>query len=114
MTMPGPASPPIASTETVNSRATAVLPRGYEKVSPSALRLHDFPVVIMTAGGADMVRPFGFAAFGAFGMRLGGERMMGPAHVAARRRGFSFGHRHGGKLLQRPADRLSGPARGRG
>src|SRR5665213_2753905 len=26
MTMPGPASPPIASTETVNSRATAILP----------------------------------------------------------------------------------------
>jgi hypothetical protein len=44
-----------------------------------------------------MMRPFGLAAFGAFGMRLRGERVMGPAHVAARRRGFSFGHRHGGK-----------------
>jgi len=44
-----------------------------------------------------MMRPFGFAAFGAFRMRLGGERVMRPAHIAARRRGFSFGHRHGGK-----------------
>ena len=49
-----------------------------------------------------MVRPLGLAAFGAFGMRRGGQRVMGPAHIAARRRGFSFGHRHGGKLLQGP------------
>lgn len=47
-----------------------------------------------------MVRALGLAAFGAF--RMGGSResMMRPAHIAARRRGLSFGHRHGGKLLQ--------------
>ena len=59
-----------------------------------------------------MMRPFGFAAFGAFRMRLGGEGVMGPAHVAARRRGFSFGHRHSGKLLKRPNRQSVGASKG--
>ena len=53
-----------------------------------------------------MVRTLGLATFGAFRMCGGREGMMRPAHIAARRRGLSFGHRHGGKLLQRPGERF--------
>ena len=49
-----------------------------------------------------MMRPFGLAALGALRVRLGGKRVMGPAHVAARRRGFSFWHRHGGNSFNGP------------
>ena len=52
-----------------------------------------------------MMRTLGFAAFGAVGMGGGRQGVMRPAHVAARRRGFSFWDRHGGNLLKGlPAD----------
>jgi hypothetical protein len=43
-----------------------------------------------------MMRTLGFAAFWAVGMGIGRQSVMRAAHVAARRRGFSFWHRHGG------------------
>src|SRR6185503_1763067 len=106
MTMPGPASPPIASTETVNSRTTP--PFLETKSEVLALCLHDFAVGIVTAGSADMMRTLGFAAFGAF--RMGGRRegVMGAAHIAARGRGFSFWHRHGGNSFKSPAGGAGG------
>src|SRR6185312_2361179 len=106
MTMPGPASPPIASTETVNSRATP--PFLGTKSEVLALCLHDFAVGIVTARATDMMRALGLAAFGALRVRGCRECVMRAAHIAARRRGFSFWHRHGGKLLQKPCRRRRG------
>ena len=59
-----------------------------------------------------MVRTLGLPAFGAFRMRGSRESVMRPAHIAARRRGLSFGHRHGGKLLQGPRRMVRGPKQG--
>jgi hypothetical protein len=63
-----------------------------------ALRLYDFTIGIMAAGAADMVRALGLATVGAVAMSSDRERVVRTAHVAARRRGFSFRDRHGGKL----------------
>src|ERR1043165_6215046 len=100
MTVPGPASPPMASIETVSARVKATFREG-----GSALRLYDFAIGIMAAGTADMVRALGLAAIRAVAMGGRRKRVMRAAHVAARRRGFSFRDRHGGKLLRarRPA-----------
>src|SRR5215831_545023 len=98
-TTPGPASPPMASIETVRARVTAT----FSRRGPLALGLHDFAVGIMTAGTADMMRALGFAAIGAIAMGGCRQGVMRAAHVAARRRGFSFRDRHGGRLLQAQA-----------
>jgi len=45
-----------------------------------------------------MVRALGLAAVRAVAMSSSRERVMRAAHVAARRRGFSFRDRHGGRL----------------
>src|SRR5882757_6411956 len=101
-TMPGPASPPMASIEIVRARVTATF-----RVAALALRLHDFAFGIMTAGPADMMGALGLAAVGAV-TRVGGRQgVVRATHVAARRRGFSFRDRHGGELLE-------GPLRGTG
>src|SRR5471030_2700517 len=95
--MAGPASPPMASIETVRARVTATF-----RVVALVLRLHDFALGIMAAGTADMMRQLGLAAVGAITMGDGRQSMVRAAHVAARRRGFSFRDRHGGKLLKVP------------
>lgn len=59
----------------------------------------DFAAVIMTAGRTDVMRPFQLTAIGAFSMGFGGERVMRPAHIAFRRRSFSFWNRHGQTFL---------------
>ena len=50
-----------------------------------------------------MMGTLGLTAIRAVGMADGRQGMVGPAHVAARRRGFSFWDRHGGKLLGKAA-----------
>src|SRR6185295_16939254 len=97
-TVPGPASPPMASIETVRARVTATFQEG-----GLALCLHDFAIGIVTAGTANMVRALGLTAIGAVAMGGSRKRVMRAAHVAARRRGFSFRDRHGGKLHQSAA-----------
>src|SRR6185369_13250425 len=71
-------------------------------VRPLALGLHDFAVGIMAAGTADMMRALGLAAIGAVAMGGSRQGMVRAAHVAARRRGFSFRDRHGGKTPKSP------------
>src|SRR6185312_13682208 len=100
-TTPGPASPPIASTETVSSRAKS-LPLNGRRLCHNTLALglgfglDHFAVPVVAAGAADVMRTLLLAAIGALGIGGGGQAMMGPAHVPLRRRGFSFGDRHGG------------------
>jgi hypothetical protein len=53
----------------------------------------------MAAGPADMMGTLGLSAFGAVGMGGNCQGVVRPAHIAARRRGFSFWDRHGGYLL---------------
>src|SRR5262249_53680744 len=102
-TVPGPASPPMASIETVRARATATFREG-----GLALRLYDFTIGVMTAGTANMMRALGLAAIGAVAMGGSRQRMVRATHVAARRRGFSFRDRHGGRLHQSAAAGLPG------
>ncbi len=58
----------------------------------------DFTAVIMAAGGADMVRPLQLAAIRTFRIGFRAQGMVRTAHVALRRRGFSFWNRHGDNL----------------
>src|SRR4051812_42155180 len=69
------------------------------QAAASILGRNDLAPVIMAAGRANMVRPFQLAAFGAFGIGLRAKGMVRPAHIALRRRGFSFWNRHGGHSL---------------
>src|SRR6185312_9434594 len=115
-TMPGPASPPIASIETVSSRAKS-LPRCGRRLCHNTralglgLGFDHFAVPVVTAGAANVVRTLLLAAIGAFRIGGGGQTVVGPAHVPLGRRGFSFGDRHGGNSLSAPANRPK--ARGR-
>src|SRR5882757_3524620 len=102
-TMPGPASPPMASIETVRARVTATF-----RVAALALRLHDFAFGIMAAGTADVMRQLGLAAVRAVTMGDGRQGVVRAAHVAARRRGFSFRDRHGGKTPKGSPPRIIG------
>ena len=62
--------------------------------------------MIMTARGAQIVRPAEFAAIGTLLERRHGQRIVRPAHVALGWRGFSFGNGHGGmNLLDQVANR---------
>ena len=74
--------------------------RNHDTSAALALRFHDFAVGIMAARTADMMRKLGLAAIGAIAMGGSRQGMMRAAHVAARRRGFSFRDRHGGRLLK--------------
>src|SRR3954464_10220151 len=56
----------------------------------------DFTPVIMTAGDAQIVRQMQLAAIRAFLVIDRLQRVMAAAHVALRRRGFSFGDGHPG------------------
>jgi hypothetical protein len=60
------------------------------------LSRNNLAAVIMTAGATYMMRALQLAAIGAFRMGIGGERMVRAAHIAPRRRRFSFWNRHGG------------------
>src|SRR6185312_5731731 len=102
-TTDGPASPPIASMETVRVGAVITLSlRGMSAASGtharrSALRLHDLALAVMTAGAAHVMGTALLAAVRAFVVARGAQLVMRPAHVAARRRSVSFWDRHGGQ-----------------
>src|SRR5262245_17990250 len=102
-TTPGPASPPMASIETVRARGTATL-----REAGLAVRLHALTVVVTAARPADMMGTLGLAAIGAVARGGRRKRVVRAAHVAARRRGFSFRDRHGGRLLSARRRTLSG------
>lgn len=55
----------------------------------------DFSPIIVTASRTNMVRALQLTAIRTFGIGFGGERVMRTAHVAFRRRSFSFWNRHG-------------------
>jgi hypothetical protein len=51
----------------------------------SRFRRDNLTAIIMTAGRANMMRTLQLAAIGAFGMSIGGKRMVRAAHIAPRR-----------------------------
>jgi hypothetical protein len=55
--------------------------------------------VIMAARAAQVVRTLQFATIGAFLKRSNGQRVVRTAHIALRRRGFSFWNGHFGTCL---------------
>ena len=71
-----------------------------------------WPGVVMAACWTDVMRPFQFATVGTFCMSFCLECMVRAAHVALRRRGFSFWNRHG-EILLRSGRRRSSPAKER-
>ena len=116
-TMPGPASPPMASIETVRSRATlASQPsrtrqrRRRSGSSPSRLRgRHNGRRRRRHDADAWCSPQLGQSAWaGAV------RRMMRAAHVAARRRGFSFWDRHGGETPSKVPNRNGGAGKAGG
>src|SRR5690606_39270516 len=106
-TMSGAWSPPIAS------RAMTMLSGmlmsgsgrpGQQSRSEDLARFQNFAVPIMSAGAADMMRPFHFAAVRAFLNLRTNQCVMGTAHVALGFGGFSFWYCHFPSLsLQCPA-----------
>jgi hypothetical protein len=52
--------------------------------SSDRLDLHDFPALIITACGANVMRAFDLATIRAFVMVAGAQGVMGPSLVAAR------------------------------
>jgi hypothetical protein len=66
-----------------------------QRAEKSGRRLSDdFAPVVMTAGGAQMMRPLQLAAIGAFGIGSTRQRMMGPAHITPRFRCLFLGDGH--------------------
>jgi hypothetical protein len=66
-----------------------------------SLAIHDrVAAVIMAAMAADMVMALQLAAIRAFVIHRFGQRVMRPAHIPPRRRGFTFWDRHGPLLLK--------------
>src|SRR5687768_8126511 len=89
----GPLSPPMASMAMRGPVAMAVRPRALRS---GFLRLDDFAAVIMAARLAEVVRQLQLAAVRAFLERRRLQRVMAAAHVALRRRCFSFRNSHFG------------------
>ncbi len=88
-TTPGPASPPMASIETVSSRAKpASLSLSDRQRIGSGFGLRDFAAVIVATGAAHMVRTLLLAAVRAFIVAGRSQTVVRPTHVAPGRRRF--------------------------
>src|SRR5436190_11253838 len=89
----GPPSPPMAS---IAMRGPSTIARPY----CLGLGRDDFAAVVVSAGGAHVVRELELAAVRAF-LKLGRrQRVMAAAHVPLRRRGFSLWDSHCGTPLK--------------
>jgi hypothetical protein len=63
----------------------------------------DFAAIVMTASRTDVVRALQLTAIRTFGIGFGSECMVRTAHIAFRRRSFSFWNRHGQPFLKKAA-----------